>query len=244
MEIKLPYALDNSTGKLIHARDAIRGGQFMCPCCHQWVILKKGQVRIPHFAHRGVCVGAVETILHKLCKQIISEYPDKCIRRANGEWFPYAEAQIEYPLAGRAIDVMLIAENADLLAVEIYVTHPLTEEKVADLRKANCPALEIVVPIADLYLPQDELQYKLIHGIAKKKDFDILPIPGPVITSPQPVAADYPIYRDPFDWAKFIIGGALIVFGIFLAWLIFRSPKKKRPGPAYAYAYSRRNNRR
>jgi Competence protein CoiA-like family/Domain of unknown function (DUF5710) len=44
-------AISSKTGKYVCARFAEKHDNFICPDCHKDVILRKGQIRIPHFAH-------------------------------------------------------------------------------------------------------------------------------------------------------------------------------------------------
>lgn len=58
--------------KTIHAEDAIKDSTYFCPSCHHPVFLKKGNLRIPHFAHQQAeCLGVSEgeTAEHLALKQ-------------------------------------------------------------------------------------------------------------------------------------------------------------------------------
>ncbi|WP_281164226.1 competence protein CoiA [Liquorilactobacillus sicerae] len=48
---------ENSAGNKVTAFEALNSAnqQFSCPICHGMVILKKGELRIPHFAHYHQC---------------------------------------------------------------------------------------------------------------------------------------------------------------------------------------------
>lgn len=41
-------------GKKISSDQAMKGKSYTCPTCHQEVILKKGKIKIPHFAHKTI----------------------------------------------------------------------------------------------------------------------------------------------------------------------------------------------
>jgi hypothetical protein len=45
-------AIDRKTNKITHPVDATREDKYSCPVCSEDVILKKGSVRFPHFAHK------------------------------------------------------------------------------------------------------------------------------------------------------------------------------------------------
>lgn len=73
--IKTAYACKN--GQLVHVSTVERGLKCGCYCpnCRNPVIARKGIKRAYHFAHtRGTeCMGAAETVLHLLAKEIVEE---------------------------------------------------------------------------------------------------------------------------------------------------------------------------
>lgn len=48
----MDYAIDEMTGVLVSASRASRYGQYTCPVCKKGVIPRKGDIRVPYFAHR------------------------------------------------------------------------------------------------------------------------------------------------------------------------------------------------
>ena len=77
----LTYALD-ADGKLIHV-DCVSTGlacKCFCPHCKSELVAKNGGNRkVHHFAHANGsdCVGAIESALHKMAKNILQEH--KCL---------------------------------------------------------------------------------------------------------------------------------------------------------------------
>ncbi len=72
----LQLALKN--GDIVHVKDVENGKKCncICPRCQHPLIAKnKGQHKVEHFAHAtdSDCIGAVETILHSLSKEILKE---------------------------------------------------------------------------------------------------------------------------------------------------------------------------
>ncbi|MTC16844.1 competence protein CoiA [Providencia alcalifaciens] len=62
-------ALQN--GKVVFARDAKKPGEFVCPECGELVTLRKGRIKIHHFAHKPPVVcsyGRGETLAHQEAK--------------------------------------------------------------------------------------------------------------------------------------------------------------------------------
>ena len=74
----LTYALD-ADGKLIHV-DSVSTGlacKCFCPHCKSELVAKNGGNRkVHHFAHANGsdCVGAIESALHKMAKDILVKY--------------------------------------------------------------------------------------------------------------------------------------------------------------------------
>ena len=79
----LTWAL-NQEGDLVHVYDVPNGNECGCVCPHcKSVLCAKnggdGERMIHHFAHLSGadCVGAVESALHKMAKDVLSE--SKCV---------------------------------------------------------------------------------------------------------------------------------------------------------------------
>jgi competence CoiA-like predicted nuclease len=70
LELLVPVALDNNRS-LIKPESAEKGNNYFCPACGEPVILKKGDVRVPHFAHKISETCNQETIIHKTAKLLI-----------------------------------------------------------------------------------------------------------------------------------------------------------------------------
>lgn len=212
MKVKLFEGRHPDSGELVSAKDAARNIRFQCPHCHFPVILKRGTVRMPHFAHKGpACAGALETYLHRLAIHLIMTNPTIRIRLASGELFNYSKAVGEYGIGSRRVDVMLFGNDGTFLAVEIAVTHFLTSDKHADLRALSCPALEIRLTSDHKAMTKTQLRKELINETRNKKDFGLLPIP-----EPNPQVA--------FDWMPVIniLSTVVVAVGIFLLlrWLL------------------------
>lgn len=73
---KIQYA-PNRDGKLISINEAKRGlaCNCICPACKSVLIARKGDVRIPHFAHykNNSCETGFQTSIHLLAKELINE---------------------------------------------------------------------------------------------------------------------------------------------------------------------------
>jgi competence CoiA-like predicted nuclease len=52
MEIRLLYAIDTETQRLVYAKNATRKQSWRCPKCQSPVMIKnRGKIRRAHFAH-------------------------------------------------------------------------------------------------------------------------------------------------------------------------------------------------
>ena len=68
--LQIPYAYTND--KLpVSPEVAEKGQNFSCPICDSEVVLKRGEVRRPHFAHKPDTVCSGEGVRHKVAKQMI-----------------------------------------------------------------------------------------------------------------------------------------------------------------------------
>jgi hypothetical protein len=135
-------------GKRIYAGHAARGPSYACPGCRANVILRKGQIRIHHFAHepRQSCVwGEGETEDHLEAKSKLYEAFLNRSLRAEAEW--------EVPSLGgdRRADVFIWEMGAGPVALELQHT-PIVPEAMVTRTKAYMAAgvAPLWVPFIDL----------------------------------------------------------------------------------------------
>ena len=50
----MEFALNHCSVR-IHAADANKQDEYICPLCHKKVVLRRGKVNIDHFAHLSKC---------------------------------------------------------------------------------------------------------------------------------------------------------------------------------------------
>ena len=67
-----PFGIDN-TGRLTQARDASRDYAYSCLACEEQLILKRGKIKTPHFAHKPESKCSGETIKHQVGKLRIAD---------------------------------------------------------------------------------------------------------------------------------------------------------------------------
>ena len=155
----------------------------VCVACHQPLVAKKGAKRIHHFAHAvdGNCVGANESILHQLSKEILSELEyialpayefsreyvvsqktlkseHQTLTREGNEFI--ADTQIEVDLGTFIPDAILQLGHQSLI-VEIAVTHKVDANKLHKIKRKKMPCVEIQLDLEDARLTRQELRDKL-----------------------------------------------------------------------------------
>ncbi len=149
-------------GRIVSIREVVSGRACgcVCPACEEPLIARKSgarpRPRADHFAHArdGACVGALETALHKLGKQIVMDElgltlpaiaaEREGVRRQThaAKHQVFESGRVEVALPGVVADVVLRRRASDLI-IEILVTHASDAEKVERIRAQKTSAIEI-----------------------------------------------------------------------------------------------------
>lgn len=148
-------------GRLVTPDVVERGAACGCACpqCEAPLVAKKGDVLRHHFAHaaEGCGMGALETALHKMAKQIIVDagrlwLPQIAAVFNKGGFFRQEVIQKETWYSGEAVsevrigdvqpDVVITGEGRPV-HVEIFVAHAVDAEKRKKLRAAELDTIEI-----------------------------------------------------------------------------------------------------
>lgn len=164
-ELLIPFGLAPS-GRMVTPNEVPRGIECgcICPGCKAPLIARQGEVNRHHFAHASDACGsgALETSLHKMAKQIIADagkvwvpeklvtYPDVFVQAdfrlqafaCKPHWFK-GEAKIEPRLGHIQPDVLLEHETEKPLAIEIFVSHAVPEEKRNEAVNRQLDMIEI-----------------------------------------------------------------------------------------------------
>lgn len=146
-----PFALA-SDGRLVAACTAEKHGTYTCPGCGGALLLRQGNIRIPHFAHTPAAVCRAETALHATAKLLAAQ-----VLRAHAEGDTHALrilracswcakefdwelprlgnflASVEHSVARFVCDVVGLRQEMPVLGVELRVTHAVDEQKAAEL---------------------------------------------------------------------------------------------------------------
>lgn len=118
MLIALRNGAPHGGGVRTEAALAERGTPHICPECRLPVLLKRGDFKIPHFAHRALvsgCDNNGETTEHLAGKAaFLSEF------RSRLGW--QAEAEVRLPEVGRRADVLITDPSGRRYAIEVQHT--------------------------------------------------------------------------------------------------------------------------
>lgn len=140
-------------GSLVKPEDADPEGSYRCPGCGVGLILRRGEVRRAHFAHRGGDGCSTESTLHRAAKrrlvQVVEEWldggPRPCISRPCPTFScdggvvqdlpdDVSGAAEEVRLAdGTVGDVVLYRGERPSAVIEVAVTHRVGHDKAARL---------------------------------------------------------------------------------------------------------------
>jgi len=151
------YAVD-ANGKLTSADSAARG-EFTCLDHGCKMVLRKGEINQPHFAHLSGAgaMCSVESSEHKAAKLAIAEAIEDTERRVSvvfacqhcqeesiGFTLPGGTTAVdEYQYLSFRIDIAALLDDVPALFVEILHSHPVDDEKSTALRDSRIPWIEI-----------------------------------------------------------------------------------------------------
>lgn len=156
---RLVYGWDSETEKLFHISQARRGLAcgLICPHCKGVLVAHlKDDLKAAHFAHHGpACGGGPETALHILCKEIVRDELRLTVPRefaTHGRYeqlvseareMVFEHATLEFRDHIEVIPDLCLQAGDLSLFVEIAVTHPCGEDKIARLKRLGTAAVEI-----------------------------------------------------------------------------------------------------
>ncbi len=112
----------NPSGERVEAARDLAADAYTCPLCAGAVILKRGRVKVAHFAHTpgAICDWARESLSHHLAKRVLADR-----FRALG----YAvELEEPHPGANRRVDVAVTMPTGHRVAVEVQDSAISVEE--------------------------------------------------------------------------------------------------------------------
>lgn len=165
-EVQFAVAADR-LGNIVHAKTCMRGIDVVCVECASEMVLRRGDILQPHFAHKPgcECVGTPESAAHKAGKRLLAKTLGGWLRGAEGPSLHRAckhcgmprrkpmalvlpegaVVEEEYRASGasRRVDVAITSPANDVAYFEVYVDHPVDFEKARALTGTGVPWVEI-----------------------------------------------------------------------------------------------------
>lgn len=184
-QLKLTVALkDGVITKIEDVQSGIKCG-CVCPACGEPLVAKKGVKRMHHFAHSTGhnCEYGYESSLHLACKEILSK-AKKIMIPPVYVTFPDTNKMDELVCGAKEIDIekveleqrfgnvvpdVVIYTGGKKFFVEIYVTHPIDNNKLQKLKEANISTIEIDLSKERSTITVSELYDLLLSDNEKKK---------------------------------------------------------------------------
>ena len=181
---KLIYALKD--GNIVSIADVPSGKKCgcVCPACGGELIAHKGQKRMHHFEHHSNedCEYGYESSLHLAAKDILSRSKKMVVPPVYVE-FPqsgkpkellYPEKKIDIDcvkLENRFDDIIpdIVVYSGDkYFFIEIYVTHPIDDEKLKKLKEKKFSTIEIDLSKEKRDISVEELSDILLKASDRK----------------------------------------------------------------------------
>ena len=154
-----PYALDKA-GSIVKAVDAPRSEIYLCIGCGDRMVLRRGEIKRPYFAHYTENPNCKpETVLHKMAKDNIKvgidtalslkfDYPfawrcPVCNQEHKGNLARSTrEVKTEVSLDGVRPDILITSmKEKPLVAIEVVVTHRPEQEAIEAYKRLKLPVL-------------------------------------------------------------------------------------------------------
>ena len=164
----------HSSGLIKHISEVENGDKCNCRCivCDEKLtaINNKNNKIEWHFRHKvdTDCNGGIETSLHLLAKQIITQ--NSRILISENEEFDYSKCETEVLLGDYQPDVIIEnEENKKKWLVEIAVTNFIKKDKEEKIKKDNYNCLEIDLKTVDRNITPTELKEIVLNKIENRK---------------------------------------------------------------------------
>lgn len=188
----LTYALD-ADGKLIHVNSVLTGLACKCFCPHcksELVAKNSGNRKVHHFAHANGsdCVGAIESALHKMAKDILQEHKLIMLppiqRNGTGRQTVFSNVELEVfdkELSLRP-DCIGYTGNGRYIWVEFKRTHEVDVKKAGKIISAKVDCVEIDLNSCELdpikvrsFIESSNEKRKWIYNHENPQTFQVYP---------------------------------------------------------------------
>jgi len=160
-DILYPYALDK-VHSIVKAVDAPRSDIYSCMNCGERMVLRRGEIKRPYFAHHTENPNcSPETVLHKMAKDNIKAGIDAAL--SSGFKYPFTwrchvcnqehvgdlalsprDVNIEVSLDGVRPDILLSSmEGKPMAAIEVVVSHSPDQDAIEAYKRLKLPVLMV-----------------------------------------------------------------------------------------------------
>ena len=159
-KLQIPYAY---TPKKVPVSPEVaeKGQEFSCPLCESEVVLRRGDVRQPHFAHKPDTGCSGEGVNHKVAKRMIylmylrtvrtpmisvSTYRrcPNCSKSIIFSQTPqFDDVACEVDVGEYRVDVVLLRDGKTISGIEVRDTHPVADEKWDAFADLEFPCIEV-----------------------------------------------------------------------------------------------------
>ena len=148
--LKVPFAFDKEHN-LVRAEEAEKSQQYFCPSCDAPVMLKRGEIKAAHYAHRDSDICTQEKIVRQAAKysvqNAVTEWksgrlpPPVLMRKCQACWETVVRnvpgkvevAEIDFALGEDQLDIALVAGSEFLAAIVIDIGQTLDEYEGLEL---------------------------------------------------------------------------------------------------------------
>ena len=191
--LQIPYALINGDVP-VSPQVAEKGQDFSCPICDDEVVLRRGDIRQPHFAHKPDTGCSGEGVRHKTAKQMIYLMYWRSVYTPMGQIAVYrkcpncsqygtysqivkgfgCDVKCEVDVGRHRVDVALLRNGKPAYGIEIRDTHPVDDAKWDAFRKLSFPCIEVEAKeVIRLWEYDMNLWRKWIHGLQYPMTLDL-----------------------------------------------------------------------
>lgn len=153
-----PFAWERGAGRVVEADSAARGGEFLCLECDGALTLRRGSVRVAHFAHHRSghtdCGGGTpESWQHLQAKEFIRDFlPNwrfiascaECGKEEAPHAFTDCVVRLEEKCDRYRPDAVIWRGTERVATVEVWHTHRVGEEKAAFFAARSLLMMEMV----------------------------------------------------------------------------------------------------
>ena len=171
---------ENTQGKMVHVDDVPRGLACgcVCPCCHERLLARHGDVKEHGFAHHSDCRGANLKIcymvsLYKLAEQIIETrkrvhvpsyygiFPGKDIE------FVEAKTDGRFERDDKQPDVMATSRDGKKYIIEFTFDYKVQHKQAVDYKNLNCLEINLsgqTLETVERFLLEDDKDRKWLNN--------------------------------------------------------------------------------